>query len=170
MMSQLKIIRHEIQEYLSQLPVRVSVIADIGRTINPGEPFTIRVEIQNLDAENEGIALRNMHCFLRMDKPGLARFVAPSKYPAIDVESRPIPVDSEISSLVLKLDAVKIGDLAVGETRVLELKGKALGHGKGDEAGGEVEVKVQVMAQVDLKYLFPSMKTTEIPHKFEIID
>ncbi|QSQ19919.1 hypothetical protein JY651_32165 [Pyxidicoccus parkwayensis] len=155
-------LREAVRNYLStQVECMVtSIVPAVPNALSPNERFTFSVQAHNAPAPL-GIALRNVRYHVQLTNPSSGRLIVPSRtvataYPTFDTQSQapgraPIPVGTEVTEYFLFTGANSDGArLDVGETdSILNLPGRAL-------ALGLLEVRVNIFADPDFGFLFPS--------------
>lgn len=155
----LKDVRAELQHHLnSQVSTSASFRAGTGSVINAGESVLVDVTATN-SAAVDSVQLINVVYHLRIGSPAVARLSKPSPAQGV-ARSGPKPGDAAILDLAFPVAEYYLHPpagtdpkvLTPGETdTIFGLPAKAL-------AAGSTSVYVNVLADLDLQWLFPKME------------
>ena len=127
-----------------------------GDSVNPGESFEVHIEATNADAKSGGVALKNLKYRVSVDDGSVAKLVAPGSLivHTTDLDGNTLAEGDERKAMII--ENVAFSKLAVGATLTQVVTGKA---GKA-ASGGTTNVKVRVLADIDLDALFPLGENT----------
>jgi hypothetical protein len=120
-----------------------------GEEINPKEEFTFFLVAVNARAGG-GVPLSNVRYELAVADRDVATIRVPSSGSAVDTQGEPLEPGTAVAYMLFSPS----GDdsrLEAGEVDVIPLSGVATE----DDRGGSTEIKVKIIADVDLPALFP---------------
>lgn len=168
----LRDIRTAVQNYLdTHVTVTISPLSPAsGNTIQPNEYFTFSVTATNSSAV-DAIRLVNVRYYVTVLNPAVGKLVVPDTNPDSNGirYRKPGPVlglmvdcapkeevgtmyvfpPASVSSPPFVLD--RAGDLDVGDSDTIQLRGKA----GTNPSGGNTQITCKILAEPDLDFLFP---------------
>lgn len=156
-------IRSAVQTYLNTKVICSipTIEPAVPNALSPGEEFTFTVRAQNANSAAGGIALTNVRYHIRISNAAIGKLIVPPTTIGI-AKSGPLPTATTLTpgSLVPELflttptgtDAKKL-DVADIDT-ITGLKGRSL-------ALGTLDIRLSIIADPDLDFLFPKNENSE---------
>jgi hypothetical protein len=167
-------LRGAVQSYLNtKVTVSLSTFApDVPATINPNEEFSFSVTATNADAANGGVRLVNVRYHLKVVARSVAKLLVPTNSPlaliGVTARSGPLETDTVLApgTEVAEMYLFPFNNLGVAvDNKTLDVgEADTLSNLKGIAGGGigATDIKFDILADVDLNFLFPKNENSAV--------